>query len=64
MVFETSAKTNANVDDMIFELAFEIDQCKDAFETVSGLETVSAISSEDQPTPSPFISIGDLAEKF
>jgi hypothetical protein len=31
---------------------------------VSGCETVSNISSEDQPLPSPFVSPNDLAEKF
>lgn len=29
MVFETSAKTNYGMDDMIYEIAVEIDSCKD-----------------------------------
>jgi len=29
MVFETSAKTNYGMDDMIYEIAQEIDACKD-----------------------------------
>jgi len=32
MVFETSAKTNYGMDDMIYEIALEIDTCKDKFD--------------------------------
>ena len=32
MVFETSAKTNYGMDDMIYEIALEIDKKRDKFE--------------------------------
>ena len=34
MVFETSAKTNYGMDDMIYEIANEIDSCKEKFESI------------------------------
>jgi len=41
MVFETSAKTNYGMDDMIYEIANEIDSCKDKFETIHSTRTTS-----------------------
>jgi len=41
MVFETSAKTNYGMDDMIYEIANEIDSCKDKFENIHATRTTS-----------------------
>jgi hypothetical protein len=48
MVFETSAKTNYGMDDMIYEIALEIENTKDKFDHLVEGRTTS-VSLQENP---------------
>lgn len=51
MVFETSAKTNYGMDDMIYEIAVEIDHQRKNFEHIYSKRSASVALHKGQPHP-------------
>ena len=51
MVFETSAKTNYGMDDMIYEIAVEIDHCRHNFDHIYNKRSASVALHKNQQHP-------------